>query len=92
MRSFRVSEHLDEMIKQECKRKRCPGHIWFAIDSSRFLRSAGEHRLQQRLQDLLQSFAAVLAKVCWMGDDYAAATVRGAWKFHGSSRSISALR
>jgi hypothetical protein len=73
-------------------RKRCPGHIWFAIDSSRFLRSAGEHRLQQRLQDLLQSFAAVLAKVCWMGDDYAAATVRGAWKFHGSSRSISALR
>ena len=43
-------------------RKRCAGHIGFLIDGGRFLRSAWQHRLQQRLQYLLQSFAAAVAE------------------------------
>jgi hypothetical protein len=54
---------VNEAFEEAVKGKRRLGHIGFAIDASRFPRSVGEHHLQQRLQYLLQNFAAVWAMV-----------------------------
>lgn len=67
------------------KRKRRLDDIGFPIDAGGFSGACGKHHLQQRLQYLLQSFAAVLAGGLRIEAGYAAAAAGSTLKFHGSS-------
>jgi hypothetical protein len=66
-------------------RKRRLDDIGFPIDAGGFSGACGKHHLQQRLQYLLQSFAAVLAGGLRIEAGYAAAAAGSTLKFHGSS-------
>jgi hypothetical protein len=66
-------------------RKRRLDDIGFPIDAGGFSGACGKHHLQQRLQYLLQSFAAVLAGGLRIEAGYVAAAARSTLKFHGSS-------
>ena len=70
---------------RRASRKRRLDDIGFPIDAGGFSGACGKHRLQQRLQYLLQSFAAVLAGGLRIEAGYAAAAARSTLKFHGSS-------
>jgi hypothetical protein len=65
--------------------KRRLDDIGFPIDAGGFSGACGKHHLQQRLQYLLQSFAAVLAGGLRIEAGYVAAAARSTLKFHGSS-------
>ena len=65
--------------------KRRLDDIGFPIDAGGFIGACGKHHLQQRLQYLLQSFAAVLAGGLRIEAGYVAAAARSTLKFHGSS-------
>ena len=67
------------------RRKRRLDDIGFPIDAGGFSGACGKHHLQQRLQYLLQSFAAVLAAGLRIEAGYVAAAARSTLKFHGSS-------
>lgn len=67
------------------QRKRRLDDIGFPIDAGGFSGACGKHHLQQRLQYLLQSFAAVLAGGLRIEAGYVAAAARSTLKFHGSS-------
>jgi hypothetical protein len=67
------------------ERKRRLDDIGFPIDAGGFSGACGKHHLQQRLQYLLQSFAAVLAGGLRIEAGYVAAAARSTLKFHGSS-------
>jgi hypothetical protein len=69
----------------QLKRKRRLDDIGFPIDAGGFSGACGKHHLQQRLQYLLQSFAAVLAGGLRIEAGYVAAAARSTLKFHGSS-------
>ena len=44
MRSFRVSEHLEEMIKQECKRRKTDFSSFMSAAASGAMRNRTNHR------------------------------------------------
>ena len=71
--------------RYEFERKRRLDDIGFPIDAGGFSGACGKHHLQQRLQYLLQSFAAVLAGGLRIEAGYVAAAARSTLKFHGSS-------
>jgi hypothetical protein len=74
----------DRAVKR-LSRKRRLDDIGFPIDAGGFSGACGKHHLQQRLQYLLQSFAAVLAGGLRIEAGYVAAAARSTLKFHGSS-------
>jgi hypothetical protein len=90
MRSTRLQ--LCAPSKNSLKRRTLPffgkrrlDDIGFPIDAGGFSGACGKHHLQQRLQYLLQSFAAVLAGGLRIEAGYVAAAARSTLKFHGSS-------
>jgi hypothetical protein len=79
---MRTREYL---TPHEVESKRRLDDIGFPIDAGGFSGACGKHHLQQRLQYLLQSFAAVLAGGLRIEAGYVAAAARSTLKFHGSS-------
>jgi hypothetical protein len=74
-----------DLLEVSLDGKRRLDDIGFPIDAGGFSGACGKHHLQQRLQYLLQSFAAVLAGGLRIEAGYVAAAARSTLKFHGSS-------